>query len=57
MLVKLLTGVFDPPPEGLAIPVAYLGGVGMIVAGIVWLAIRIAQRRLDGSSAELLRES
>ena len=25
MLVKVLTGVFDPPPETLAIPWGYLG--------------------------------
>ncbi len=26
MLVKVLTGVFDPPPDALAVPWAYLGG-------------------------------
>ena len=29
MLVKLLNGIFDPPPEALSIPWLYLGGVGM----------------------------
>ena len=30
MLVKVLTGVFDPPPESLAIPWAYLGVVAAV---------------------------
>jgi putative ABC transport system permease protein len=38
MLVKVLTGVFDPPPEDLAVPWAYLG----IVAGIAILGLAVA---------------
>ena len=38
MLVKVLTGVFDPPPEHLAVPWAYLG----IVAGIAILGLVVA---------------
>ena len=38
MLVKVLTGVFDPPPEHLAVPWAYLG----IVAGIAILGLVLA---------------
>ncbi len=38
MLVKVLTGVFDPPPEHLAVPWAYLG----IVAGIAVLGLVLA---------------
>ncbi|MEO5953341.1 MAG: FtsX-like permease family protein, partial [Chloroflexia bacterium] len=33
MLVKILTGVFDPPPESLEIPWAYL--MLLVVAGLV----------------------
>ncbi len=48
MLVKVLTGVFDPPPSALAIPWPYLGGVGIVaVAGVVLAglaALRIAKR-------------
>ncbi len=32
LLVKILTGVFDPPPAALAVPWAYLGGVGGLAA-------------------------
>jgi len=32
MLVKVLTGVFDPPPAHLAVPAGYLGAVA--VAGV-----------------------
>jgi putative ABC transport system permease protein len=48
MLVKVLTGVFDPPPAHLAIPWAYLGVVAALaVAGLALAAlatIRAARR-------------
>ncbi|MGH3436913.1 MAG: ABC transporter permease [Sciscionella sp.] len=37
MLVSVLTGVFDPPPDALAVPWAYLAGVGVII--LVSLAV------------------
>lgn len=39
MLVTLLTGVFDPPPESLAVPWAYLGAVAAAAVGATTLAI------------------
>jgi putative ABC transport system permease protein len=48
MLVKVLSGVFDPPPAHLSVPWAYLGGVaglailGLVAAGLA--AIRSARR-------------
>jgi putative ABC transport system permease protein len=48
MLVAVLTGVFDPPPDALAIPWAYVGtvaGLGvaaLLVAGA--LTVRAARR-------------
>ena len=49
MLVKVLTGVFDPPPEHLAVPWGYFGIVaGIAVLGLVvaaLAAIRAARRR------------
>jgi putative ABC transport system permease protein len=48
MLVKVLSGVFDPPPAHLSVPWAYLGGVagvpilGLVGAGLA--AIRSARR-------------
>ena len=48
MLVKVLTGVFDPPPAQLSVPWAYLGVVaGLAVLGLViaaTAAIRAARR-------------
>jgi len=35
MLVKVLTGVFDPPPDALAVPWTYLGVlVALTLAGV-----------------------
>lgn len=55
MLVKLLTGVFDPPPESLAYPALYLGVLfgAVVICTVValWLAVRVAARR----STEVLR--
>jgi putative ABC transport system permease protein len=55
MLVKVLTGVFDPAPEGLAIPWVYL--IVLIVAGCLstGLAIVIAQRVAQRRAVETLR--
>jgi putative ABC transport system permease protein len=48
MLVKVLSGVFDPPPAHLSVPWAYLGGVaGLAILGLVaaaLTAIRAAHR-------------
>ncbi|MER8386576.1 hypothetical protein NKH14_13820 [Mesorhizobium sp. M1380] len=55
MLVKLLTGVFDPPPESLSVPWAYLGVVLGLVAASVVAAIRSA-RPSSGQDAEHLRD-
>jgi len=55
MLVKLLTGVFDPPPETLAVPAGYLAFLSVLllicVAGTIVLASRVAR----GKEAETLR--
>jgi putative ABC transport system permease protein len=40
MLVKVLTGIFDPPPAGASIPWAFLGG--MVVAVVVVSALVVA---------------
>jgi putative ABC transport system permease protein len=39
MLVKLLTGVFDPPPEHLEIPWGYLGG--LMLLGVVSIVVAV----------------
>lgn len=55
MLVKVLTGVFDPAPQSLAIPWAYLAV--LIVAGVLStaLAVVIAQRVTQRRAIEALR--
>ena len=55
MLVKLLTGVFDPPPEALSIPWLYLGVVLCLVAVSVGAAVLFA-RPSAGHDAEYLRD-
>jgi len=55
MLVKLLTGVFDPPPEALSVPWCYLFAVLCFVAGSVVAAVLLA-RPSAGHDAEHLRD-
>ncbi len=55
MLVKQLTGVFDPPPDALSIPWAYLGTVLCLVVGSVGAAVMFA-RPSAGHDAEHLRD-
>ncbi|WP_456844668.1 FtsX-like permease family protein [Cellulomonas sp. P5_C6] len=49
MLVQVLNGVFDPPPDALAVPWAYLGltvvvAVAAVAAACVWFASHITAR-------------
>ncbi len=55
MLVKLLTGVFDPPPEALSIPWTYLAIVLSLVIASVAIAV-LSARRSPGHDAEHLRD-
>ncbi len=57
MLVKLLTGVFDPPPDHMTVPWIYLGIVIAAAAASTGLAVRITERRTDTSAVLLLREA
>lgn len=56
MLVKVLTGVFDPPPSAIAIPWSYLGAVSVVTLAALAVvgagAVRIARR----SPISVLRE-
>lgn len=56
MLVKVLTGVFDPPPDTLAVPWLYLGGVGALTIGAVAVAGGLTLRSLRRPSIETLRD-
>jgi putative ABC transport system permease protein len=55
MLVKVLTGVFDPAPQSLAIPWLYL--VVLILAGALSMvaAVMVAQRVTQRRALEALR--
>ncbi|MEO6301499.1 MAG: ABC transporter permease, partial [Paracoccaceae bacterium] len=56
MLVKLLTGVFDPPPEGLVMPVGYLALLIGLVAAAVTVAVQLSEVSLRKRAVEQLRE-
>ncbi len=56
MLVKVLTGVFDPPPDRLAVPWAYLAAVLVLTVAAVGVAALTAARRSGRSPVEELRE-
>ncbi|WP_193178514.1 FtsX-like permease family protein [Oricola nitratireducens] len=56
MLVKLLTGVFDPPPEALAIPWIYLGIVLVLLLGSVVAAVFYTSAHSRKDAVETLRD-
>jgi putative ABC transport system permease protein len=56
MLVKVLTGVFDPPPDVLAVPWGYLAAVTALAIGTVVLAGAVTLRALRRPSVEQLRD-
>jgi putative ABC transport system permease protein len=56
MLVKLMTGVFDPPPDVLTIPAAYLFVVGTAAAAAVMSAVTITRMMVGRRVIDSLRE-
>jgi putative ABC transport system permease protein len=56
MLVKVLTGVFDPPPEALTVPWGYLAGLVLAAAASTALAVALAARATRASVVAALRE-
>jgi putative ABC transport system permease protein len=56
MLIKVLTGVFDPPPAAAAIPWAYLMAVLGLTAAAAYLAGALALRALRRPALEELRD-
>lgn len=56
MLVKVLTGVFDPPPAALAIPWGYLAAVGAVAVGAVTLTTIAVIRAATRPAVSVLRE-
>lgn len=56
MLVKVLTGVFDPPPSVIAVPWAYLAVVAVVTVGALILVSSGAIRVARGPAVSVLRE-
>jgi putative ABC transport system permease protein len=56
MLVKVLTGVFDPPPSVIAVPVGYLGIAVFAVVAALTAAALAAARTSTRPPVEELRE-
>jgi putative ABC transport system permease protein len=56
MLVKVLTGVFDPPPDYLSVPWGYLITVLVIVLAAVAAAGAMTLRALRRPAIEELRD-
>lgn len=56
VLVKVLTGVFDPYPAALAVPWTYLGGVAAAAILAVGIASMGAVRATRRAGVEMLRE-
>ncbi|WP_119580346.1 FtsX-like permease family protein [Streptomyces europaeiscabiei] len=56
MLVKVLTGVFDPPPAALAVPVAYLTLTAFAATAAVLAAALNGVRRAARPAVEELRD-
>lgn len=55
-LVKILSGVFDPPPEHLVAPVGYLGVLGAVTVGAVLVAATGAIRATRKPALQILRD-
>jgi putative ABC transport system permease protein len=49
-LVKVLTGVFDPPPSAITVPWPYLAGLSMLIVACLAIvtvgAVRVSGRNL-----------
>jgi putative ABC transport system permease protein len=56
MLVKLLTGVFDPPPESLVFPAPYLFSMTLTAAASIAIAVTLTIASLRRNVTTALRE-
>ena len=56
MLVRVLTGVFDPPPDVLSVPWGYLAAVTALACGTVAAAGAVTLRALRRPAIEELRD-
>ncbi|MDQ1374817.1 MAG: putative transport system permease protein [Actinomycetota bacterium] len=56
VLVKVLTGVFDPPPATLAVPWTYLAALAALAAAALVVVTRLAVRSSRTPTVALLRD-
>jgi putative ABC transport system permease protein len=56
MLVRVLTGVFDPPPDTLAVPWGYLSAVVVLTVLATAVAGAVTLRALRRPAVEELRD-
>lgn len=56
LLVKVLTGVFDPPPDALAVPWLYLGVAAGVSLAATFLAAAVTLRTLRNPPIGVLRD-
>ena len=56
MLVKVLTGVFDPPPDVISVPWLYLAGVGALTIAAVGASGALTLHSLRSPAIEELRD-
>ncbi len=56
VLVAVLTGVFDPPPDALTVPWGYLSAAATATAVALSAATGLAARRANRASTSVLRE-
>jgi putative ABC transport system permease protein len=57
MLVSILTGVFDPPPDAPAIPGAYLAGLVALAVAATAIGGAVTLRRLRRPAISVLRDT
>jgi putative ABC transport system permease protein len=56
MLVKVLTGVFDPPPSSIAVPWSYFVVTGTAVSAALFAAVLVGARASTRPAVEELRD-
>lgn len=56
LLVKVLTGIFDPPPDALSVPWAYLAVLAALVAGVTTLVVMVVGRLVARAGPSELRD-
>jgi len=57
IIIKILTGVFDPPPAQLYVPWAYLTALGSVTCGAIAAAGIGAIRAVRRPAADVIREA